>query len=66
MRIPSAVVADLKLAQSFGWGNIAVAVNNLFNENYYTYAIRSQFTADRYAVYPLPGRTIGLIAQFKM
>ena len=41
-------------------------MNNLFDQNYYTYAIRSQFVADRYAVYPLPGRTIGLIAEFKM
>jgi iron complex outermembrane receptor protein len=66
VRIPGTVVADLKLAQSFGWGNIAFTVNNLFSERYYTYAIRSQFTADRYAVYPLPQRTVGVIAEFRM
>jgi outer membrane receptor protein involved in Fe transport len=41
-------------------------VNNVFDERYYTYAIRSQFTADRYAVYPLPRRTVGLIAEIKL
>jgi iron complex outermembrane receptor protein len=66
VRIPSATVADLKLAQNFDWGNIALAVNNVFDERYYTYAIRSQFTADRYAVYPLPRRTVGLIAEIKL
>jgi iron complex outermembrane receptor protein len=66
VRIPSMAVADLKLAQDFGWENVSLTVNNLFDKNYYTYAIRSQFTADRYAVYPLPGRTVGVIAQLKM
>jgi iron complex outermembrane receptor protein len=66
VRIPKTAVTDLKLSQSFGWGNIALAVNNLFDERYYTYAIRSQFTADRYAVYPLPRRTFGMIAEIRI
>jgi hypothetical protein len=28
--------------------------------------VRSQFTADRYAVYPLPGRTFALSAEFRL
>ena len=66
VKIPSVAVANLKLAQTFNWGRVSLALNNLFNQSYYTYAIRSQFVADRYAVYPLPGRTVGLSAEIKM
>jgi hypothetical protein len=38
----------------------------MYDGKYYTYAVRSQFTADRYAVYPLPGRTLSLAAQFRV
>jgi iron complex outermembrane receptor protein len=65
-RIPAYHVADLKLAQSFSRGRIAAGVNNLFNQSYYTYAVRSAFTADRYAVYPLPGRTFGLTLELRI
>jgi iron complex outermembrane receptor protein len=62
-RIPAYNTVDLKLAQKFAWGRLAFAVNNLFNAGYYTYAVRSAFVADRYAVYPLPGRTFGFTAE---
>src|SRR3989441_843897 len=62
-RIPAYSVADVKLAQSFSWGRLATVVNNVLDRKYYTYAVRSQFTADRYAVYPLPGRTLSLTAE---
>ena len=65
-RIPAYHVVDLKLAQSFSWGRLAAGVNNLFNQSYYTYAVRSAFTADRYAVYPLPGRTFGLTLELRI
>jgi iron complex outermembrane receptor protein len=64
-QIPAYAVVDLKLAREFGWGRLAAAVNNLFDEDYYSYAVRSQFTADRYAVYPLPGRSFSLTAEVK-
>jgi outer membrane receptor protein involved in Fe transport len=51
---------DAKLAQDLGWGRLSASVNNVFDERYYTYAVRSAFVADRYAVYPLPGRSFGL------
>ena len=51
-KVPSYAFADL-------------AINNAFDSHYYTYAVRSAFVADRYAVYPLPGRTFGLIAEFR-
>lgn len=66
VRIPAYHVVDLKLAHEFGWGRVALAINNLLDEAYYTYAVRSQFTADRYAVYPLPGRTLSLTAEFRV
>ena len=62
-QIPAFAVLDVKLAREFGWGRIAAAVNNLLDEQYYTYAVRSQFTADRYAVYPLPERNFSLSAE---
>jgi hypothetical protein len=38
----------------------------VFDSHYYTYAVRSAFVADRYAVYPLPGRTFGMIAELRI
>ena len=64
-KIPSYTSADLKLAHTFSWGRLALAVNDVFDSHYYTYAVRSAFIADRYAVYPLPGRTFGLIAELR-
>ncbi len=65
-RIPSFAVLDLKLAQAQSWGRVSLTVNNALNQHYYTYAVRSAFTVDRYAVYPLPGRTLGLSAELKL
>ena len=65
-RIPAYRVLDLKLAQTVGPARIAFIVNNVFNQKYYTYAVRSQFTADRYAVYPLPGTTYGLTVELRL
>ena len=57
VKIPAYTVVDLKFTQKFGAWQAALAINNLLGEKYYNYAVRSQFTLDRYAVYPLPGRT---------
>lgn len=65
-RIPGYGVADLKFARRFRWGRLALSANNVFNEHYYTYAVRSAFAADRYSVYPLPGRTFGLTAELRL
>lgn len=62
-RIPAYYVVDLKLAHETSWGRLAAVLNNAFDEDYYTYAVRSQFVADRYDVYPLPGRTLSLVAE---
>ena len=55
-KIPAYTVVDMKLLYRNGPWTIGAAVNNLFNRSYYNYAVRSQFVADRYNVYPLPQR----------
>jgi iron complex outermembrane receptor protein len=63
-KIPAYTVADLKLVHEEGGWRLAAAVNNLFDEKYYNYAVRSQFVADRYNAYPLPERNFTLTAEY--
>jgi len=64
VKIPAYTVADLKLTwEDRGW-RLAAAVNNLFGEQYYNYAVRSQFVADRYNAYPLPERNFTVTAEY--
>lgn len=65
-KIPAYTVVDLKAMHDLGRVRVGLAINNLFDEKYYNYAVRSAFIADRYAVYPLPGRTVSLSAEFKL
>jgi iron complex outermembrane receptor protein len=64
--VPAYAVVDLTFAHDFAWGRITATGNNLLGERYFTYGVRSQFTADRYAVYPLPGRGFSLAAELKL
>jgi iron complex outermembrane receptor protein len=64
--IPAYALADLKLEHESGGWRIAFAVNNLLDERYYNYAVRSQFVPDRYAAYPLPGRSITVTAEYAL
>lgn len=66
VKIPSYTVTDLKLAHRAGRWTLSAAVNNLFNEKYYNYAVRSQFVADRYNAYPLPERNVMLALEYAM
>jgi iron complex outermembrane recepter protein len=55
--IPANATVDLKLSgevDRFFW---SLSAQNLFNAEYYDYAIASAVTAGRYNAYPLPGRT---------
>jgi iron complex outermembrane recepter protein len=63
-KIPAYTVADLKLVHETGGWRLSAAVNNLFDERYYNYAVRSQFVADRYNAYPLPERNFTLTAEY--
>lgn len=64
VKIPAYTVADLKLVWQEGGWRVSAAVNNLFNEKYYNYAVRSQFVADRYNAYPLPERNFTMTAEY--
>jgi iron complex outermembrane receptor protein len=55
-RIPAYTLVDLKLMRQIGNWQLAVAVNNLFDQDYYTYAVHSPTNADRFNAYPLSGR----------
>lgn len=64
VKIPAYTVADLKLTHHRGPWRVTAAVNNLSNEKYYNYAVRSQFVADRYNAYPLPERNFMMTAEY--
>ena len=66
VKIPSATLVDFKLSHALGKARVGLAVNNLLDRKYYNYAVRSAFTADRYSVYPLSGRTIGATLEFQL
>ena len=63
-KIPAYTTADLKLVYETGGWLLSAAVNNLFDERYYNYAVRSPFVVDRYNAYPLPERTFTVTAQY--
>ena len=56
VRIPGYGVTDVKLVHERGSWRLSLSVNNLFGHDYYEYAVRSQYTAQRFNAYPLPGR----------
>ena len=64
VKIPAYTVVDLKLAWADSGWRLSAAVNNLFGERYYNYAVRSQFVADRYNAYPLPERSFTMTAEY--
>lgn len=63
-KIPAYSVLDLKYSQRFGAWTAGLVVNNLFDEKYYTYAVRST-TTDAYSAYPLPERTVTAFAEYR-
>ena len=65
-RIPAYKVLDVKLSERIRSATLSVALNNVLDEAYYTYAARSAFTPDRYTVYPLPGRTLSVTAEIAL
>lgn len=56
-RIPADATVDLKLSGAYDRFFWSFSVNNLFDAQYYDYAIASSFTPGRFAAYPLPGRS---------
>lgn len=64
VKIPAYTVADLKLVHRGGAWTVSGAINNLFNEKYYNYAVRSASVPDRYNAYPLPERNIMVMLEY--
>ena len=54
--IPANATVDLKLSGAYDRYFWSLSVNNLFNAQYYDYAIASAFTQGVFSAYPLPGR----------
>jgi iron complex outermembrane receptor protein len=63
-KIPAYTLVDLKLIRQVGNWQLAAALNNLFDENYYTYAVHSTSNADRFNAYPLPGRNAWVSVEY--
>lgn len=55
--IPANATVDLKLSGAYDRYFWSLSVYNLFNAQYYDYAIASAFTQGVFNAYPLPGRT---------
>jgi iron complex outermembrane recepter protein len=55
-KIPSYQTVDLKLSKKIANFELALRVNNLFDEKYYNFAVNSAATPGRFNAYPLPER----------
>lgn len=64
-KIPAYTVSNLRIEHRVDRWNLALAINNLFDEKYYSYAVKSQFTAGRYNAYPLPERNVLVSAEYR-
>ncbi|MBF0460301.1 MAG: TonB-dependent receptor [Magnetococcales bacterium] len=56
--IPAHTLVDLRLGGEVGTVHWSLAVQNLFDQNYFDYGIASATTYGTYNAYPMPGRTI--------
>lgn len=63
-KTPSYTTVDIKLSHQEGSWSLAAAVNNLFNEKYFTYAVASTFTPGVYNAYPMQERNLSMSARY--
>ncbi len=63
--MPAYTVVDVKLTQTAGRLTVGVAVNNLFNKLYYSYAIRNG-AGTSFNAYPQPDQTFLLTAEYRL
>ncbi|GAB4294456.1 MAG: TonB-dependent receptor [Methylophaga sp.] len=63
-KIPSYQTVDFKLSRSFADLDLALRINNVFDEEYYTYGVSSASTPGAYNAYPLPERTVYFSASY--
>ena len=64
-KMPAYTTVDMQLAHQEGPWSLAAAVNNLFNEKYFTYAVASTFTPGVYNAYPMQERNFSLSAKYQ-
>ena len=64
-KMPAYTVVDLKLSHTISGWTFSAAVNNLFNIDYYSYAVRSQFTPGLFNAYPQPERNYFFTAEYR-
>jgi len=65
LKIPSYQTLNLKLSKNIENLQLALTVNNLFNEKYYTFAINGSAVNGNFNAYPLAERTIYLTASYQ-
>jgi iron complex outermembrane receptor protein len=63
-KMPAYITVDMKLSHRKGSWLLAAAVNNLFNKQYFTYAVASTSTPGRYNAYPMQERNFSLNATY--
>jgi iron complex outermembrane receptor protein len=56
--IPGKTIVDVRIGGEYDKFFWSLSVQNVFNVNYFEYAIASTFTLGNYNAYPLPGRTV--------
>jgi len=62
--MPAYTVVDVKFTQTAGRLTVGIAVNNLFNKLYYSYAIRNG-AGTSFNAYPQPDQTFLLTAEYR-
>lgn len=64
-KMPDYTVVDLKLSHNIENWTFSAQVNNLFDVDYFSYAVRSQFTPGVFNAYPQPERNYFLTAEYR-
>jgi len=64
-KIPSYQTVDLKLAKQLDALEVALQINNLFDEEYYNFGINGSATVGNYNAYPLPERTMQVSVSYQ-
>lgn len=64
-KIPSYQTVDVKLAKQLDALEVALQINNLFDEEYYNFGINGSPAVGNYNAYPLPERTLQLSVSYQ-
>lgn len=64
-KIPSYQIVDVKLSKEIGQVELALQVNNIFDEEYFNFGVNSSATPGRFNAYSLPERNAYLTAAYR-